>query len=79
MSLHNKPEYNTPEIVAALRAHGLDPDQPNVAADAFRLGWAARDPDWVTPRCAECDCEFGGADCNWIKSPAIESGQWGDA
>lgn len=21
------------------------------------------------PRCAECTCEHGGADCNWIKTP----------
>lgn len=20
-------------------------------------------------RCAECDCQYGGYDCNWIKSP----------
>ncbi|GAA6176885.1 hypothetical protein [Sulfitobacter pacificus] len=21
------------------------------------------------PRCAECDCEKGGEDCNWIATP----------
>ena len=27
--------------------------------------------DLATPmRCAECDCEKGGADCNWIATPA---------
>ena len=26
--------------------------------------------DLATPmRCAECDCEKGGADCNWIATP----------
>lgn len=24
-----------------------------------------------TQRCAECDCEFGGEDCNWIKSEKV--------
>ena len=24
------------------------------------------------PRCAECDCEKGGEDCNWIAPPKNE-------
>lgn len=33
------------------------------------------DPVMVTienPRCAECDCERGGEDCNWIAPPETE-------
>jgi hypothetical protein len=26
-----------------------------------------------SPRCAECDCENGGADCNWIAPSNSES------
>lgn len=66
MSLHRRPEHNTPEIVAALKAHGL-PDGPSQLADAFRLGWNAAQPGWKPERCAECNCEFGGLDCRWIK------------
>lgn len=68
MSLHNKPEYNTPELVAAMKAHGMETDHPSVLSDAFRLGWTVNSPDWKPARCAECDCEFGGAACNWIRS-----------
>lgn len=67
MSLHNKPEHNTPEIVAALRAHGMEVERPSMLSDAFRLGYASAQPEWKPQRCAECDCEFGAADCNWIK------------
>jgi len=42
MTLHNKPEHNTPEIVEALERHKLTVDKPSVVSDAFRLGWAAR-------------------------------------
>lgn len=68
MSLHNRPEHNTTAIVAAMVAHGIEPDQPSQIADAFRLGWAAAQPGWQPERCAECDCEVGGMGCNWIKS-----------
>lgn len=73
MSLHNRPEFNGPEIIAALKAHGLDTDSPSQLSDAFRLGWMAAQPGWKPQRCAECDCEFGGADCNWIKSRLFET------
>lgn len=72
MSLHNRPEYNTPEIVAALRAFGIDPEKPSQLADAFRLGWTAAQPGWRPSRCAECTCEFGGAQCDWIKTPKLQ-------
>jgi hypothetical protein len=68
VSLHNRPEHNTPEIVAALKAHGFRVGTPDIGADAFRLGRASAAPGWKPQRCAECDCEFGGADCSWIKS-----------
>jgi len=40
MSLHNKPEYNTPDIIAALKTHGMKADSPSQLSDAFRLGYA---------------------------------------
>lgn len=67
MSLLNNPKYNSPEIDAALLAHGLSTDKHNQLSDAFRLGWAAAQPGWKPERCAECDCEFGGMQCSWIK------------
>lgn len=70
MSLHAKPEYNTPKMVAAMRAHGIDPETPSQVADAFRLGFMAASPDWKPQRCEGCDCEFGGADCSIFKHPA---------
>jgi len=69
MSLHNKPAYNTPEMIAAMRAHGIDPEKPSQLADAFRLGFKAAAPDWKPQRCEGCDCEFGGADCSVFKTP----------
>lgn len=73
MSLHNRPEHNSPETIAALKAHGLATDRPDIMADAFRLGRASAAPDWQPQRCAECDCQFGGADCNWIKpGPSLQ-------
>lgn len=72
MTLHNKPEYNSPEIRRRLVAHGMNPDEPDMLADAFRLGFLSNTPDWEPQRCAECDCEFGQASCNWIKSRTIE-------
>lgn len=65
---HKKPEQNSAAIRAALIAHGLDPDKPSQLADAFRLGWMAAQPGWEAHRCAECDCVFGAADCNWLAS-----------
>jgi len=74
MTLHNESEHNSPEVVAALKAHGMDADKPSHLADAFRLGWAARDPAWAADRCAECNCENGGAECDWIKTPKLVGG-----
>ncbi len=76
MSLHNSPEHNTDCIIAAMKAHGLRTDGPDMMADAFRLGWAAAAPNWRPQRCDECNCEFGGADCSWIKGrKAISEGK----
>jgi hypothetical protein len=69
MTLHNNPEFNTPEMLAAMKAHGMTVDAPSQVADAFRLGWMAAQPGWQASRCAECECENGGAECNWIKFP----------
>jgi hypothetical protein len=68
MSLHNNPEFNTPEIISGLKAHGMPVDTPSMLSDAFRLGHLSAAPDWKADRCDECDCEFGGADCTWIQS-----------
>ena len=73
MSFHDHqkyPEHNTPAIVAALKAHGMEANSPSMLSDAFRLGMLSADPDWKPQRCAECDCDYGGADCNWIKTPS---------
>lgn len=67
MTLHNKPYANTPEIIAGLKAHGMEVDTPSMLADAFRSGRLSAAPDWKPQRCGECTCEFGGADCDWIK------------
>lgn len=67
MSMHNKPECNPPELVAALKAHGMEVDQPSMSADAFRSGWFAAQPGWTPPRCESCDCEFGGATCKELR------------
>ena len=67
MSLHNSEDYNDAETVAALIAHGLPANTPSQLADAFRLGRASAAPDWKPQRCAECNCRYGEADCNWIK------------
>lgn len=50
MSFHNKPEWNTPALHEALRAHNLPTDTPSQLADAFRSGWfaalhAQKDPE----------------------------------
>ena len=41
MSLHNKPNYQIPELVESLKAHGLDADEPSQLSDALRTGWVA--------------------------------------
>ena len=40
MSAHKDPKYQTPELIAALRAHGLETNKPSQLSDAFRFGWA---------------------------------------
>lgn len=30
-------------------------------------------------RCAECNCENGDEDCNWIKSPVVTDEEWAKA
>lgn len=67
MSLHHNPDYNTPEMIAAMRAHGIDPETPSQLADAFRLGFKAAAPGWKPQRCEGCTCAFGGAACDDIK------------
>jgi hypothetical protein len=69
MTLHNKPDFNTPEIVARLKAHGMEVDTPSMLSDAFRLGYLSASSDWQPQRCEGCSCEFGGADCDVIKRP----------
>jgi hypothetical protein len=67
MSLHNKPEFNSPEIRDLLLAHGFDPDKPSLTADAFRMGFTAAQPDYKVSRCENCTCDVGGAQCHAIK------------
>lgn len=67
MSMHNNPNFNTPEIRSALIHHGHDPDKPSILADAFRCGWLAAQPDWERGRCLGCTCEHGGLDCSSLK------------
>lgn len=69
MSLHNKPEFNTPEIIARLKAHGMEVDTPSMMSDAFRLGFLSASPDWQPSRCEDCTCDYGGADCSVFKHP----------
>lgn len=42
MSFHNNPKYQIPELIQALKDHGLEHDTPSQLADAFRTGWVAR-------------------------------------
>ena len=44
MSLHAKPEANTPEIKEGLFSHGLEVQTPSQLSDGFRLGylWAIK-------------------------------------
>ena len=39
MSLHNKPEYNSPAIHAAIKRQNLPTETPSMSADFVRLGW----------------------------------------
>jgi len=73
VSLHNDPQYNTPEIIARMKAHGMDVDKPSMLSDAFRLGYMAAQPGWKPGRCEGCTCEFGGADCAEIKKYTRET------
>ena len=41
MSFHNKPNYQIPELIEALKAHRLPHDTPSQLADGFRIGWMA--------------------------------------
>ena len=41
MSFHNKPNYQIPELIEALKAHRLPNDTPSQLADSFRIGWMA--------------------------------------
>ena len=41
MSFHNKPNYQIPELIEALKAHRLPHDKPSQLADSFRIGWMA--------------------------------------
>lgn len=41
MSFHNKPNYQIPELIEALKAHRLPLDTPSQLADSFRIGWMA--------------------------------------
>ena len=41
MSFHNNPNYQIPELIAALKAHRLPHDTPSQLADSFRIGWMA--------------------------------------
>jgi len=66
MTMHNKPEFNQPDMIAALNAHGLETDTPSQLADAFRQGRLSAAPGWMPPRCEDCACDFGGADCDFI-------------
>lgn len=41
MSYHNHPDYQDPQLIAALKAHHLPHDTPSMNADCFRHGWMA--------------------------------------
>ncbi len=41
MSFHKTPKYQIPELIAALKQHGLATDTPSQLADSFRIGWMA--------------------------------------
>ena len=41
MSLHKDPKYQTPDLIAALKQHGLAVDTPSQLSDSFRVGWVA--------------------------------------
>lgn len=41
MSFHKTPKYQIPELIQALKDHGLEWNTPSQLSDAFRLGWFA--------------------------------------
>lgn len=41
MSFHRNPKYQIPELIEALKSHGLEHDTPSQLSDAFRTGWVA--------------------------------------
>lgn len=45
MSLHNNPEYNTPEMIESMKSHGFKSESPSQLSDAFRLGWISSGRD----------------------------------
>ena len=67
MTLHKEPKFNTPDLIAAMKAHGMKTDGPDILSDAFRLGWAANTPGWTPSRCEDCNCTYGGADCKHVR------------
>lgn len=64
MSLHNRPEFNTPGIVDGLKLHGMRHDTPSQLADAFRQGYVYA----MTPPCEH----------DWVsmRNKAVESGEY---
>ena len=59
MSLHTKKEYNTLEIIKALRDHGMEAFVPSQMSDAFRLGFVharlrGEEPMFVSSRKKPC-------------------------
>jgi hypothetical protein len=55
MSFHNNPKYQAPELIQALKDHGLEHDTPSQLSDAFRMGWVARPPAGVVAEAVEVD------------------------
>lgn len=49
MSFHKKPKYQIPELIQALKDHGLEHDTPSQLADAFRTGYLAAQPKDPAP------------------------------
>ena len=64
MSFHNKPNYQIPELIEALKAHRLPHDTPSQLADSFRIGWMAcrelaQAPYTAVAPAKSCDCSQG--------------------
>jgi hypothetical protein len=85
MSEHKKPQE--PELVAALKAHGLAHDKPSQLADSFRAGWRARTnpqfkaepatkvkPKWKHPgdACDSCKHQCGDLEDRWCTNEKAE-------